>query len=55
MLAEITPEAASDPLALTKKLFERPDDGRIKCMSPIKRLAGAAAMPDSLDHPAAVS
>jgi (1->4)-alpha-D-glucan 1-alpha-D-glucosylmutase len=30
MLAEIIREAASDPLALTKKLFERPDDGRIK-------------------------
>jgi (1->4)-alpha-D-glucan 1-alpha-D-glucosylmutase len=30
MLAEITREAARDPLALTKKLFERPDDGQIK-------------------------
>jgi (1->4)-alpha-D-glucan 1-alpha-D-glucosylmutase len=30
MLAEITREAASEPLTLTKKLFERPDDGRIK-------------------------
>jgi (1->4)-alpha-D-glucan 1-alpha-D-glucosylmutase len=30
MLAEITREAASDPLALTKELFERPADGRIK-------------------------
>ena len=30
MLAEIMREAASKPLALSKKLFERPDDGRIK-------------------------
>lgn len=30
MLAEITHKAASEPLALTKELFERPDDGRIK-------------------------
>jgi len=30
MLADITREAARDPLALTKELFERPDDGRIK-------------------------
>jgi (1->4)-alpha-D-glucan 1-alpha-D-glucosylmutase len=30
MLAEIIREAASEPLALTKKLFARPDDGRIK-------------------------
>ena len=30
MLAEITREAASDPLALTKKLLGRPADGRIK-------------------------
>jgi hypothetical protein len=33
MLAEIIREAASDLLALTKNLFERPDDGQIK-MSP---------------------
>jgi (1->4)-alpha-D-glucan 1-alpha-D-glucosylmutase len=30
MLAEITCVAATEPLALTKELFERPDDGRIK-------------------------
>jgi (1->4)-alpha-D-glucan 1-alpha-D-glucosylmutase len=30
MLAELTRAAASEPLALTKELFERPDDGRIK-------------------------
>ena len=30
MLAEITRAAANEPLALTKELFERPDDGRIK-------------------------
>jgi (1->4)-alpha-D-glucan 1-alpha-D-glucosylmutase len=30
MLTEITRAAANEPLALTKELFERPDDGRIK-------------------------
>src|SRR5262249_44312800 len=30
MLAEIIRAAESEPLVLTKKLFERPDDGRIK-------------------------
>jgi (1->4)-alpha-D-glucan 1-alpha-D-glucosylmutase len=30
ILAEITHKAASEPLALTKELFERPNDGRIK-------------------------
>jgi len=30
MLSQITCSAASDPLALSRELFERPDDGRIK-------------------------
>jgi (1->4)-alpha-D-glucan 1-alpha-D-glucosylmutase len=39
MLADITQEGASDPLALTKKLFERPDDGRIKMYVTCRALA----------------
>ena len=50
MLAEITRAAANEPLALTKGLFERPDDGRIK-MSRAEHSAGAASMRDSFVRP----